>query len=789
MDRPFRGRREDRRLVTGQGRYTSDWSLPAELYACFRRSELAHANIRSIDKRKAERVPGVVAVIVGDDVADAGFGMVAQVISYLGRGGSRLQVPDRPVLARKRVRFVGEEVALVVAETPEAAADGAESVAIEYEELPVVVGFDKALASDAFAIHPNVKGNICFDFEYGDPVRTAELISSAAHVTRLEAESPRVAANPMEPRSALAWYDAKRDRFEIRCSHQGGGMMRDGIAQLMGVESKRVRVNMVDVGGGFGPRSAPYPEYALLLFAARQLRRPIKWVSSRSEDFLTDSHGRGVRLTGELALDRDGRFLALRTSWLCDQGAYLTAAGPLTNTINGQLMGAGPYIVQALHGWHRLVMTNATPTNAFRGAGRPEAAYIVERLIDQAAAELGIDPLELRTRNAVPVTEMPYRTLTGTVFDSGDFHKLLECVRVESRWGEFATRREDARRRGKLRGIGVALFLEPSGGGFAPKDQVAIQITEGGQIQLFVGSQSNGQGHETVLPALVADWLGIDEKRVELRSSDPDGPALVGSGTVGSRTTLIQGSALKLASCELVEKGSHFAAGMLEASVDDIEFQDGHYHIRGTNHGVALTAVIDRHVGEKPHPLDTTAELPIVRAFPSGAHVAEVEIDPETGALEVLAYTAVDDIGTVINPVLADGQLRGGVVQGAGQVFGEICRYDEETGEMVSCSFMDYPMPRSGLISEISVFTHSTPSSTNPLGAKGAGEAGTIGSLPALMNAVSNALRPAGIETVDMPITPLRIWDALHRAGKANGESTRSDGGMLRHRPRCAARR
>jgi len=767
MNRPFRGRREDLRLLTGRGRYTSDWSLPGQLYACFRRSEHAHAKIRSIDKSEAERMPGVVAILVGADVADAGFGMVAQVVSYPGRDGSRLQVPERPVLARDRVRFVGEEVAVIVAETPEQAADAAEHVVVDYEELPAVIGFDRALAPGAPAVHSEILGNICFDFEYGDAQRTAELIAGAAHVTRLVVESPRVSANPMEPRAVLAHYDAERDRFEIRCSHLGGGMMRDGIAQLMGIEPERVRVEMVDVGGGFGPRSAPYPEYAILLHAAKRVGRPIKWVSSRSEDFMTDSHGRGVRLSGELALTRQGRFLALRTTWLCDQGAYLTAAGPLTNTINGQLMGAGPYLVEALHGRHRLALTNTSPTNAFRGAGRPEAAYIVERLVDQAAAELGIDALELRARNVIPAGRMPYSTLTGSVFDSGDFQALVERVRVESRWRDFNARRKEARSRNKLRGIGAALFLEPSGGGFGPRDQVAIRIGEDGRVLAYVVSQSNGQGHETVLPALLADWLGLDEDRIELRSSDPDGPALAGSGAIGSRTTLIQGSVLKLASGELIKKGIPLAAKMLEADADEVTFNDGHYRVRKTNRGVALSDVIDRHAGVGPHPLDTTAELPTVRAFPSGAHVAEVEIDPVTGEIEVLAYTAVEDIGTVINHILAESQLRGGVVQGAGQVFGEVCLYDKDSGQMVSGSFMDYPMPKGRLMPDIQIFSNSTPSPTNALGAKGAGEAGTIGSLPTLMNAIVNALRPAGVNSFDMPATPPLIWSALQRVGKS----------------------
>ena len=776
----FEGRREDARLVTGRGRYTSDWNLPGEAFAFFRRSELAHATIRSIDKRAAEALPGVLAVFVGADLEYAGFGTIVPPITYTGRNGSRLSVPQRPILARDRVRFVGEEIALIVAKTAHIAADAAEMIEVEYRELPPMIGFDNALAEDACAIHETIPDNVCFDFEYGDEEAVNELLARAAHVTRMTLESPRTAANPMEPRAVIAHYDLAQQRYEIRCSNQGGTAMRNALAEMMGLERDRIRVEMVDVGGGFGPRSAPYPEYALLLLAAKWLARPIKWVSTRSEDFLADSHGRAIRLTGELGLDEAGGFLAIRTSWLCDQGAYLTAAGPITNTLNGQLIAGGPYRLQAFYGRHRLVITNTAPTNAYRGAGRPEAAYVVERVIEQAGAELGIDPLELRQRNLVAHNQMPYRTPTGSLLDSGDFHALLERARAESSWDSFDLRRTKSLVSGKLRGIGAALFVEPSGGGFEPKDQVGVRVSDAGQLLLYVTSQPNGQGHETVLPALAAGWLGVDAERIELRPSDPDGPPLIGSGTIGSRTMMIHGSVLKVACETIIRKGRELAAAIMQVAAEELEFRDGHYLLSGTNRSIAMTEVISRYIGAAPHPLNTMAELPVVRAFSSGAHIAEVEIDPETGVTEVIAYTAVDDIGEVISPILASGQLSGGIIQGLGQVFGEMCHFDADSGQMVSGSFMDYPMPRGDQSPPIRIVEQSSPSPTNPLGAKGVGEAGTIGALPSLMNAIACALRIAAVAAFDMPATPGRIWLAIDAAQSRDAPNGPNDANIAR---------
>jgi carbon-monoxide dehydrogenase large subunit len=542
--------------------------------------------------------------------------------------------------------------------------------------------------------------------------------------------------------------------------------MRDALAAMINVQPERIRVNMVDVGGAFGARTAPFSEYPLMLYMAKKLGRPIKWLSTRSEDFLTDNHGRAIRLEGELAFDSRGRFIALRTNWLCDSGAYLSQAGAFTNCFNGLTIGAGAYRVEAIYGRHRQLMTNTAPTNAYRGAGRPEAIYIVERLVDAAADVCDLDPLEIRRRNIIRRDEMPYRTLTGSVFDSGDFAGLIAKAEDASGWRKFAQRRKQAAQRGALRGIGCAVFLEPSGGGLTPKDQVAIRFLKNNEVVLHSVAGPSGQGHETVFPELVAEMLGLDPKQVVLRAGDPDGPTLTGSPAIGSRTILSHGSTYKLAAEQVIEKGRPFAADALEVSGDDVEYRDGRYFVKGTDRAVTFAEVLEQCSSQAPHPLDTIAETPIVRAFPSGAHVAEIEIDRATGSVTVVDYTAVDDIGNVINHVLADGQLHGGVMQGAGQVFGENCLYDEVNGQLVAGSFMDYAMPRADLLLDIHTVDHPVPSPGNKLGAKGAGEAGTTGAGAACMNAVVNALRSVGVAHFDMPATPVRLWSAMQQASR-----------------------
>jgi aerobic carbon-monoxide dehydrogenase large subunit len=759
----FTGRREDHRLLTGCGRYTNDMNLPNQLHAAFRRSDRAHAALRAVDKTAAERAPGVVAVVTGDDLAHVAFHTLPPIVPFPGRGGQKVSVPVRPILARDRVRFVGEEVALVLAETRAAAIDAAELIDVQFDDLPPVIGFDAALSPDATILHDNIPGNVCFDFEYGDESGAAATLSQCDHVVRVALDSPRVAPTPMEVRGFLTRYDEAEACFDVWCSHQGGAPLRDCLATMLGMPADTIRVQMTDIGGAFGARSFPFPEYPLLMHLARTLRRPIKWLSTRTEDFLTDNHGRAVTLHGELGFDNDGRFQALRTEWLCDSGAYLAAAGVLTNSLNGMTIGAGVYDVRVLYGRHRQVMTNTAPTNAYRGAGRPEANFIVERLVDEAAVVLKVDPLELRLKNIIKPEQMPYRTSTGTVYDSGDFGGLIEKIRAESDWLGFARRQVDAVARGRLRGIGCAAFIEPSGGGVSPKDEVSIRFAPNDSIILYTVAAPSGQGHETVFPEIVAAILGIDAERIVLHAGDPDGPNLIGNPSIGSRSGMSQGSVCKLVADTVVKKGYDLAASMLEAAPADLAFRDGRYVIEGTDRSVSMLALIQHYATTDAHPLDTTGELPISRAFPNGSHVVEVELDLDTGLIEIDRYTTVDDIGRVIHHVLAEGQLMGGIAQGAGQVFGECCHYDPIDGQMLTASFMDYVMPRADMIRDLRLFGHAHPTSNNLLGAKGAGETGTTGALPACANAVCHVLRAAGAEGFDIPATPYRVWSALRR--------------------------
>lgn len=760
--KPYQGRREDQRLLTGHGQFTSDFNLEGQLYGWFLHSDRAHAAIHSIDAAAARAAPGVRLVLTGEDFAGRGFRTLPPMARLPGRGGMQIRVPERLPLAHGKVCFGGEAVALVIADSGSAARDATELIEVNYEELPAVIGVERALAPGAPLVHDTIPGNITFDFDYGDEQKTKQAIARADHVVRLTMESPRVAPAPMEPRAVLAAYEATADRYVVRCPNQGAPAMTESIALMLGVEPAKVRVEFVDVGGAFGARFAPYYEYIALIRAAKLLGAPVKWVSTRSEDFLNDSQGRGIRLKGELALDKSGHILALRTEWFADSGAYHSIAGSLTNSLNGKTMAAGPYLVDALYGRHLQIMTNSAPTDAYRGAGRPEAALVVERLMDEAAATLKMDPLELRRRNVIPSEAMPYTTLTGTVFDSADFRGMIDAVERESGWKTFPARREEAKKRGRLRGIGCGVFIEPSGGGgMVPKDQVAVKFAPNGEVQLFILAGSSGQSHETIFPEMVGKWLGIDPAKIVLHAGDPDGPKLIGGASIGSRTAFSQGGSFRVAADEIICKGKDLAADALEASAADIDFHDGRYGVKGTDRAVTLGDLIERHRGSGAHPLDTLGETVASCAFPSGAHVCEIEIDPETGATEIIAYTAVDDIGRAINVVLAEGQVHGGVAQSIGHVFGEQVVYDEETGQMLSGTFTDYTMPRADLLPDFRLKEHNVPSPNNLLGAKGAGEAGTTGALATCMNAVMNAMRSAGVKHFDMPASPCRVWAAL----------------------------
>jgi len=761
MSVAFKGRREDLRLITGQGKYTADWNLPAQLHGYFLRSDRAHAEIVSLKVEAARSLPGVIAVFTGADTAKAGFKSTPQLARYPGRGGVLIKVPHRDGLANGRVRFVGQEVALVVANSALIAQDAAERIEIEYRELPVVVDAEEALAPGAEQLYPEIAGNLCFDYEYGDEAKTNEAFARAAHVTRVELDSQRMVGNPMEPKACLAAYDAQTDQYHLYASSQGLTLMRQGASGVTGIPAEKIMVHAQDVGGGFGIRSDAYVEYCVAMLASKSLGRPIKWVSTRSETFLSDYHGRAAKLVGELALDKDGRFLAIRINWFVNAGAYLSGPGPLINTLPPGLHAINLYRIPVMYGRHRLALTNTTPTTAYRGAGRPNVCYLAERLVEEAARETKLDRIEIRRRNLIPKEAFPYQTPhPHSVYDSGDPQGLLDEALEQGEWGGFEARRAEARKRGKLRGIGCALFVEPAGAGGAPKEEAMIKFGESGSALLYVLSGSSGQGHETVYPEVVGEALGMDPERITLRASDPDGPRLIGEGTIGSRSMMAHGGALLVAAREVVRKGTELAAKDLEVAPSDLEFSKGRYRVKGTDVSIGVEDLAKKHGSA----LDAGGEIPLPRSFPSGAHVAEVEIDADTGVLSILRYTAVDDCGRVINHVLLEGQLHGGIAQGLGQAIGEHAVYDPATGQPLAGTFMDYQMPRADDMPDIRLHDRSIPSPGNPLGVKGAGEAGTTGAVPAVANATIDALRHLGIDKLDFPYTPDKLWRAIRAA-------------------------
>jgi carbon-monoxide dehydrogenase large subunit len=762
-EHPYKGRREDIRLLTGQGCYTDDYNMEGQAAAHFLRADRAHAKIVRIDTAEAKALAGVIDVITGEDVVASGWKSPAAMAFFKGVGGSTVRDPFRPALAHGRVRFVGEPVVLIVAESHHIAQDAAELVAIEYEDLPVIVEAEDALTDGAVRLHDELPDNLVFDYEYGNEAATERAFADAAVVVRVDLRAQRIAGNPMEPKSCVARYDAAEDAFEICAPSQGVSDYKSALAHVTGLDRGHFRIHSKDVGGGFGVRNEVYPEFIALMLAAKRVGRPVKWTGTRSETISGDHHGRAADMSGELALDKDGRFLALRVHWLVNLGAYCSNAGPLINTVAAPTSSAvSLYNVPAVYGRHRLVFTNTTPTTAYRGAGRPNVAYLWERLVEEAADKLGIDSVKLRRRNVLRKNQFPFKTLTGSTYDSGDPAGLLDSVLQESDWKGFPARRREAKKRGKLRGIGVALFLEPSGG--VGREEIKIQIGPDGRLGLFTLAGPSGQGHETAFPALVADILGLPADQIDLRYNDVAMPKLAGTGSFGSRSLISHGSALSNGAKEIVRKAKDLAAKELEVEPADLTFENGRYRVAGTDLSIDMQSIIMKNLGGIEHPLDTSVGIDTATAFPSGAHVAEVEIDPDTGALQIVNYVAVDDSGVVYNHVLVEGQLQGGLMQGIGQVVGEQIVYDPTNGQLLSGTFMDYFMPRAELLPPVVLKDRGVPSPANPLGAKGAGEAGTTGSIPALANAVFDALKPLNVGKIEMPYTPSRIWSAVHQA-------------------------
>lgn len=771
-DRNFHGRREDLRLVTGRGHYTADVMAAGQAAGYFLRSDRAHARIARIDTAKASALPGVIGILTGADVAAAGWKGLPAMAFFKGVGGSSLRVPQRYALAHERVRFVGEPVALIVAETNYIAQDAAELIEIEYVDLPVLVEAADAGAAGAVSIHDDAPGNLAFAYEYGSREAVEQAMAGAAQVVRVQVRAQRIAGNPMEPKSAVASYDAGSDSFELSVPTQGTSDIKNALAQMSGLPAERFRIHSSDVGGGFGVRNEVYPEFLAVLLAAKKTGRVVKWTGTRGETISGDHHGRAADLSGELGLDSDGRFLALRVEWLVNLGAFCSNAGPLINTVAAPTSSAiSLYNINAIFGRHRLVFTNTTPTTAYRGAGRPNVAYLWERLVEEAAAATGIDAVELRRRNLLRKDMFPLRTPTNSNYDSADPARLLKTALQAADWKGFAKRQRETKRRGKLRGIGLGLFLEPSGG--LGKEQVEIRVASGGRLAMYANAGPSGQGHETVFPMIVADVLGIPADKIELRYNDVAAPKLAGTGSFGSRSLVSHGAALQAAAKEIVEKGRKLAAAEFEVGATDVVFEKGEYKVAGTDLKISMQALLERKGGEPTHPLDTNTSIDLASAFPSGAHVAEVEIDPDTGELEVVNYVAADDCGNIYNHTLVEGQLHGGLMQGIGQAVGEHIAYDPDTGQLLSGTFMDYFMPRADNLPAIALIDCAVPSPANALGAKGAGEAGATGSVPTLANAVLDALKPLGVRKLDMPYTPSRIWQAIHATAASEQLSQR----------------
>ncbi len=765
-------REEDRRLLLGGGRYTDDINLPGQAHAHMLRSPLAHARITGLDTAAARGAPGVLAVVTSADLAADGIGeipcLASQILPLKRADGSAMYVPPRPPLAGDIVRTIGDAIVMVVAETPDQARDACELIEIDYQDLPAVVGLAQAAASEAPSIWPDCPDNVSFVFAAGDQAAVEAGFAAADHVTRLDYAITRLAAAPMEPRAALGHYDRFEERYTLYSGLQNPHHIRRLIAQsVLKIAETRLRVVSPDMGGAFGVRSSVHPELPLVLWASRRVGRPVKWVEDRSEAFLSDEHARDSTWSVELALDKQGTFLALRARTLASMGAYLSLFGPFPAV--GNIGGlAGVYRTPAVSIEVTGLFTNTPPVAPYRGAGRPEATYAIERVIDKAAREMGIERIELRRRNMIAPEQMPFQTGLTFTYDCGTFERNMDAALELADYAGFEKRREEAGKRGRLRGIGVANAIEQSAGGF--EEYAQLKFDPGGNATLYVGTHNHGQGHETVFKQLLADRLGLDFASIRVVQGDTDLVAF-GNGTFGSRSSGLGGAAIGAASDKIIEKCAGIAAHMLEAAVGDIDFNDGEFRITGTDRALAFKEVARAAFvraalppGIEPGLMADGVFVPPAPTFPNGCHVVEVEIDRQTGTTAIIRYSVVDDVGTVMNPMLLKGQIHGGIAQGVGQVMMEEVVFEQSSGQLLSGSFLDYCMPRADDLPSLEVRSNPVPTKTNPLGIKGAGEAGCVGALASVMSAILDALAPLGIDELAMPATPERVWRAIKDA-------------------------
>ena len=773
-------RREDVRFLTGAGNYTDDINVHGQAHVHFLRSDIAHGRIKSIDTSAAEAMPGVVMVFTGKDFE--GVGGIPCGWEVTDRHGAPMQEPAHPILAQGKVRHVGDPIAAVVADTLEQARDAAEAIELDIEELPAVIDMKAAAQDGATLVHDDLKNNICYDWHLGeaDNDKVNEVFANAAHVTTLDLVNNRLVANPMEPRVAVAEYNRGTEDYTLYTTSQNPHVIRLLMcAFVLGLPEHKVRVVAPDVGGGFGTKIFHYAEEAFCTFAAKACGRPVKWSASRSEAFMSDAHGRDHVTTIELALDAENNFVGLRTDTYANLGAYLsTFSSSVPTWLHGTLM-AGNYKTPVIQVNVKAMFTNTVPVDAYRGAGRPEATYQIERVIDKAARELGVDPIALRRQNFV--TQFPYDTPVALTYDTGDYNGTMDKLEAAADIAGFAARRADSEAKGRLRGLGINCYIEACG--IAPSnivgmlgaraglyDAATVRVNATGSISVMVGAHSHGQGHETAFPQVVADMIGIDESMVEIVHGDTS-KIPFGMGTYGSRSLAVCGSAMVKATEKVIEKAKKIAAHLLEASEADIELKDGQFSVAGTDKSVAwgdvtLTAYVPHNYPLEVEPgLEETAFYdPANFTFPAGAYACEVEVDPETGQVSIEKFTAADDFGNIVNPMIVDGQVHGGIGQGIGQALLENCAYDEN-GQLLSASFMDYAMPRADDLPFYSVdHSSQTPCTHNPLGVKGCGEAGAIGSPPAVVNAVLDAINSGGkaIDHIDMPVSPSRVWTAMH---------------------------
>jgi aerobic carbon-monoxide dehydrogenase large subunit len=758
-------RLEDPMLVRGHGRYTDDVSLPGQAYAVMVRSRNAHGIIRGIDTKAALQMPGVLAIYTGADLKDCG--PLKCLVGLNNRDGSPLKKPRRDALPTDRVRYVGDPVACVIAQTLAQAKDAAEAVVVDIETLPAVISAQEAARDGAPQLYDDVPNNVALDYHYGDAEAVKAAFARAAHVTRLNLANSRLAVNCIEPRVAVASYED--GRFTLYVPSQGVFGMRSHLAEALGVDAKNMHVLTGQVGGSFGMKAGVFPEYICLLHAARALGQPVKWTDERSGSFVSDGHGRANEVVGELALDAEGNFLALRLTNFANMGAYLSQFGPLFGTLNCVKNVQGMYRTPLLEVSTKCMLTNTTQVTAYRGAGRPEGNYYMERLVDAAAAEMGIDRVALRRRNQIRPQELPRQVASSSNYDSGDFIALTKQALELADGKGFPRRKRESRKRGKLRGLGVTNYLEVT----APpvKELAAIAFNADGTVTLTTGTLDFGMGHATPFAQVLSDQLGVPVDKVKLVQGDSDKIQPVGGGSGGSKSLMHSGTAIVQGAAKVVESGKQLAAHVLEAGPADIVFERGRFVIVGTDRAISVMELAQKlHSGLKP-PADIPQSLDVVHVsdgpgastYPNGCHVAEVEVDPQTGFVELVKYSCVNDFGTLVNPMIVEGQLHGGVVQGIGQAYMEQAVYDEE-GQLLTGSFMDYAMPRAADVPSFAVADHGVPTKTNPLGVKGVGEAGCAGGLPCAMSAVLDALADQGVRHVDMPLTPFRIWQALQTA-------------------------